>query len=135
MPELGLEKSIVDAGAYRNSVRRYRERGIVLPTFAELEDPARIPDRVRAALGPVDPDAPHPLNLFRVHWHNDAARTGFVDVPAHLVLPPALTGVAAPIVVALGDRFPMIGTHKAVYRSTRSRGDSNHGLPVRARFR
>ena len=35
-------------------------------------------------------------------------RTGTVAVPEHVVLPPALTGVEAPIVVALGDRFPMI---------------------------
>ena len=28
-----------------------------------------------------DPDAPDPRNLFRVHWHNDAARTGLVVDP------------------------------------------------------
>ena len=30
------------------------------------------------------------------------------------MLPPELTGVEAPIVVALGDRFPMIGAHKVL---------------------
>ena len=30
------------------------------------------------------------------------------------MLPSALTGVDAPIVVALGDRFPMIGSHKVL---------------------
>jgi cysteine synthase len=35
-------------------------------------------------------------------------------VPDHLVLPQALTGVAAPIIVALGDRFPMIRAHKVL---------------------
>ena len=69
---------------------------------------------MREALAGVGPDDPHPLNLFRVHWHNGADRTGFVDVPEHVVLPPELTGVEARIVVALGDRFPLIGAHKVL---------------------
>ena len=36
------------------------------------------------------------------------------EVPEHLVLAPELTGVDATIVVALGDRFPMIGAHKVL---------------------
>ena len=35
-------------------------------------------------------------------------------MPAHVVLPKALTGVKAPIVVLLGRRFPMIGAHKVL---------------------
>ena len=35
-------------------------------------------------------------------------------MPEHLVLPTAFTGVEAPIVVALGDRFPMIAAHKVL---------------------
>ena len=35
-------------------------------------------------------------------------------VPGHVVLPEALTGVKAPIVVLLGRRFPMIGAHKVL---------------------
>ncbi len=85
-----------------------------MPTFAELADPATIPGRVRDALGVVDPDAAHPLNLFRVHWYNDADRRGQVGVPEHVVLPPELTGVEAKIVVVLGDRFPMIAAHKVL---------------------
>ncbi len=37
-----------------------------------------------------------------------------VDVPDHLVLPRDLTGVDARIVVALGDRFPLIRAHKVL---------------------
>ena len=95
-------------------VDRLRENEVVLPTFRELADPATIPPRVRAALASVDPDAPHPLNLFRVHWHNDASRTGFTPVPEHVVLPRELTGVDARIVVAFGDRFPLIHAHKVL---------------------
>jgi cysteine synthase len=52
-----------------------------------------------------------------MHWYNDGSRTGVAAVPCHLVFPPALTGVRAPIVMALGSFFPMIGAHKvlAVY--------------------
>jgi cysteine synthase len=96
------------------AVGRCREAGVALPTFAQLADPALIPGVIRDALEAVGPDEPHPLNLFRVHWHNDARRTGFVDVPEHVVLPPQLTGVEARIVVALGDRFPLIGAHKVL---------------------
>ncbi len=87
---------------------------ITLPTFAELADPQQIAASTREALAHVDPDAPHPLNLFRVHWYNGADRHSLVDTPEHVVLPPSLTGVAAPIVVALGNRFPMIHAHKVL---------------------
>ena len=35
-------------------------------------------------------------------------------MPAHLIFPPELTGVRAPIVMALGCFFPMIGAHKVL---------------------
>jgi cysteine synthase len=114
MARLGLEREMVDRGVYERTVGRFREAKIALPTFAQLAEPSSIPASVRAALASVAPDEPHPLNLFRVHWYNDAARTGTVDTPGHLVLPESLTGVKAPIVVALGSRFPMIRAHKVL---------------------
>ena len=87
---------------------------IALPTFAQLTDPSLIPRGVREALAEIGPDAAHPLNLFRIHWFNDHRRTGLVPVPQHIVLPPSLTGVESPIVVALGDRFPLIRAHKVL---------------------
>ena len=99
---------------YERTVERFREAGIRLPTLGELTDPSTIPANVTEALASVDPDAPHPLNLFRVHWFNGADRRTIVPVPEHVVLPPELTGVDARIVVALGDRFPMIGAHKVL---------------------
>jgi cysteine synthase A len=114
MRRLGLERDLVDQGVYERTVGRFRDASIALPTFAELSDPSKIPDRIRAALASVDPDAPDALNLFRVHWYNDRARTGLVDVPDHVVLPAELTGVDAKIVVAFGNRFPMINAHKVL---------------------
>ena len=86
------------------NVERLRERGVVLPTFAQLANPSTIPQEIRTALKSIDPDAPHPLNLFRVHWTDGA----------HIVLPPSLTGVDAKILVLFGNRFPMIHAHKVL---------------------
>ena len=114
MARLGLERSIVDHAVYERTVARFRERRVRLPTFAELADPARVPAEIRAQLSSVGPDEAHPLNLFRVGWYNDAARTGAVEVPGYVELPSSLTGVKARIVAALGRRFPMIGAHKVL---------------------
>ena len=114
MAKLGLETEIVDRQAYDHSVSRFREAGIVLPTFAQLADPDKIPNRILERLETVEPDQPHPLNLFRVHWHNAADRRHQTDVPQYLELPQTLTGVAARIVLLLGDAFPMIRAHKVL---------------------
>jgi cysteine synthase A len=108
------EGGVVDEQVLEHAVARFREARIALPRFAQLADPDRIPDAVTARLAGVGPDDADPLNLFRVHWFNDASRTGRVAVPEHVVLPRELTGVDAPIVVALGDRFPLIAAHKVL---------------------
>jgi cysteine synthase len=110
-----LGRELVDGEVYEHAVKRFREEGIALPTFAQLADPATVPAPIRSALRTVGPGEAHPLNLWRVHWHNSATdprRT--VDVPEHLVLPSSLTGVDVPIVILLGNRFPMIGAHKVL---------------------
>lgn len=109
----GLLTDLIDDAGYHRSVDRFRSCGIVLPTFAQLADPSRIPEGIRDRLTDVDRDAADPLNLFRVHWYNDL-NGGIVDVPEHVVLPTELTGVEAPIIVAFGNRFPMIGAHKVL---------------------
>lgn len=109
-----LEREIVDRGVYDRAVRHFRAARVALPTFAELADPALVQREVRERLPGVDPDAAHALNLYRVHWRNGASRRDLVATPEHVVLPTALTGVDAPILVALGDRFPMIRAHKVL---------------------
>src|ERR1700730_6250287 len=114
MKSLGLERTLVDADVYQHSVKRFREEAIALPTFAQLADPALIPASVDAAVAAVDRNGRDPLNLYRVHWYNRATGPGRTDVPEHLVLPPELTGVDAPIVALLGNRFPMVRAHKVL---------------------
>jgi cysteine synthase A len=114
MARLGLERTVVDGAVYGRTVQRFREAGVVLPTLSQLRDPSTIPAAIAGKLAAVDPDSAHPLNLFRVHWYNGQDRRGLSKVPGHLELPQALTGVAARIVLALGDRFPMINAHKVL---------------------
>ena len=49
-----------------------------------------------------------------MHWYNRAGDPGLAAVPEHLVLPGSLTGVDAPIVLLLGNRFPMVRAHKVL---------------------
>jgi cysteine synthase len=109
-----IAATVADRGVRDQAAQWLRRAGARLPSFAELGRPSTIPQALIAALAAVDPDLPHAANLFRVHWFNDENRAGFAATPGHLVIPPALSGVASPIVVALGCRFPMIGAHKVL---------------------
>jgi len=109
-----LPRNVGDKTTYGRAVVHLRDADVRLPTFAELaEAPTALANHSKR-LATVDPDDADPANLFRVHWNNDAARTGLAAVPGHLRLPPSLTGVEAEIVVALGERFPMIAAHKVL---------------------
>jgi cysteine synthase len=111
---LGLESHIVDAQVYENSRQRFAERKILLPTFAQLAEPERIPAAVREKLAGLDPDEAHPLNLFRVHWYMDESRRRFARLPEYIELPREITGVDARIVLLVGANFPMIEAHKVL---------------------
>ncbi len=108
--QFGLADRVVDDAALANSVQRFRDQRIVLPTFAQLADPATIDADV---VGDADKNAPDARNLWRVHWHNDLSGDR-IAVPDHVVLPKELTGVDSPIIVVFGDRFPMITAHKVL---------------------
>src|SRR4051794_974797 len=108
--QFGLADRVIDEQALANSVRRFAEQGITLPTFAQLADPSTFDASIVAG---VDKNAADPKNLWRVHWYNDIAGQR-VDVPDHVVLPKSLTGVDSPIIVVFGDRFPMITAHKVL---------------------
>ena len=113
MTSLGLETGVVDDAAVARTAERFRQLGVVLPTFAQLADPTTVPAAVRGGLAAVPRDVPAPANLWRVHWFN-RLDGGMDDVPDHVVLPGELTGVDTPIVVVLGNRFPMVGSHKVL---------------------
>ncbi len=112
--ELGLVADVVDTHVYARTVERFRANEIALPTFAQLADPSLAPPGIAALLAATDKSEPHPANLWRVHWYNRLDGTGPTSVPEYLELPPELTGVEARIVLAFGNRFPMITAHKVL---------------------
>lgn len=109
-----LERNIVNDEVYRHAVERFKQSGILLPRISQLADPFAYRQEIEGHVQDAEPDSPDSRNLFRVHWHNGADRKSLVEVPEHIVLPPELTGVEAKIVVAIGNRFPMIRAHKVL---------------------
>jgi cysteine synthase len=105
---------VLDRTARDRAAAWLAQNRVRLPLFAELAEPRRIPKSIAASLGGIGADEPRPANLFRMHWYNDRARRDLAAVPVHLVLPPQLTGVPAPIIVALAALFPLIGAHKVL---------------------
>jgi cysteine synthase A len=94
------------------TVARARERGIIVPTFAQMKDPTRIPDDIVERLRDVGLWDLHPLNLFRITWKNEpTARGGGFGGVNYLEFPPELTGVPARIIALVGKWFPT-GAHK-----------------------
>jgi len=94
------------------AVARARQQNIVIPTYAQMKDPAKIPPAVKEDLKGIGLWDVHPRNLFRINWHNQprAKGGGFGDVN-YLELPSSLTGVPARIVALVGKWFPT-GAHK-----------------------
>ena len=89
-----------------------KDRDISIPTFAMMRDPSLIPDQVKTALKGIGLWDLHPLNLYRISWHNEptADGGGFGDVN-YVEWPSSLTGVSARIVSLVGKWFPT-GAHK-----------------------
>ncbi len=94
----------------QRTAKRCRERGIVIPTFAQMRDPASIPEAQKARLKGVGLWDVNPANLFRITWKNDVA-TGLFAGPNFLEIPSVITGVKARIFGMVGKFFPT-GAHK-----------------------
>ncbi|MGC8855585.1 MAG: pyridoxal-phosphate dependent enzyme [Anaerolineae bacterium] len=94
------------------AIRRARERNIIIPTFAQMKDPSRIPAKVKEELKNIGLWDLHPRNLFRITWHNQPVASGgtFGGVN-YLEFPSSLTGVPARIIALVGKWFPT-GAHK-----------------------
>jgi cysteine synthase len=96
----------------KRAIARARERNIIIPTYAQMKDPAKIPAKVKEELAKIGLWDIHPRNLFRINWHNEPKSSGggFGEVNT-LELPSALTGVPARIIAIVGKWFPT-GAHK-----------------------
>ncbi|HSM02248.1 MAG TPA: pyridoxal-phosphate dependent enzyme [Acidimicrobiia bacterium] len=103
----------VDEEVLRRAAARAAERGVVIPTFAQMIDPSgQVPDVIARRLRRIGLWDLDPLNLFRITWHNQpvAEGGGFGSVN-WLEVPPSLSGVDARIVALVGKWFPT-GAHK-----------------------
>jgi len=96
----------------KKTVRRCQEKGILLPTFAQMKNPELIPNQIREELKTIGLWDVHPRNLFRITWKNDPKEFGgdFGDVN-YMELPSEITGVKARIIALVGKWFPT-GAHK-----------------------
>jgi len=102
----------IDSETRARNVERLRANGILLPTFAQMRDPDKIPGPILARLADVGLWDVNPLNLFRICWKNEAVPSGgtFSGVNS-IEIPPQLTGVEARIIGLVGKWFPT-GAHK-----------------------
>ncbi len=94
----------------QKSIKRAREKNIILPTFEELKNPEKIPPEIIAELKGIGLWDLHPRNLFRINWSNDY-ETGGIGGINHLEIPKEITGVKARIIGLVGKFFPT-GAHK-----------------------
>ena len=96
----------------QHSIERVRERGIIIPTFAQMRNPDLIPADIKSRLSKIGLWDVNPLNLFRITWKNEpvAFGGGFGNVN-FMELPSTLTGTEARIIVLVGKWFPT-GAHK-----------------------
>jgi len=94
----------------KKTAARCKERGIVIPTFAQMRDPKLIPASITSKLSGVGLWDVDPVNLFRITWKNDM-KTGLFGGVNYREIPSAITGVRARIVGLVGKYFPT-GAHK-----------------------
>ena len=108
---------MIDLTVYKENleqnIQKARERGIVLPTFAQMRSPeSKIPEETLKRLKTVGLWDINPLNLFRITWKNEQkTRGGLFGKPNYIVLPSKLTGIEAAVICMVGKFFPT-GCHK-----------------------
>ncbi len=94
------------------SIKRAKERNIIIPTFAQMKNPELISEKVKNELKTIGLWDVHPRNLFRISWHNESIPKGgkfggvnFIEFPS------SLTGTEARVIALVGKWFPT-GAHK-----------------------
>jgi len=102
----------INGAVLDRAVARCRERGVVIPTFAQMRDPGLIPESIHQRLSGVGLWDVDPANLFRITWKNEPTRHGGgFNTGNWIEFPSSLTRVEARIVGLVGTWFPT-GAHK-----------------------
>lgn len=107
-----LIDKVANERALESAIKRFKERGIILPTFEQQRNPDLIPQKIKDQLKNVGLWDINPLNLFRITWKNEPKdKGGLYGNVNYIELPKTLTGVDARIVLLIGKWFPT-GAHK-----------------------
>jgi hypothetical protein len=59
-----------------NTVKRCREKHIIIPTYKQMRNPELIPEKIKQRLSDVGLWDVNPLNLFRITWQNEPVPRG-----------------------------------------------------------
>ena len=102
----------VNEAVLQRTIKRARERRIILPTFAQQKHPDTIPSVIVEKLADLGLWDVNPLNLFRITWKNEPqSHGGGFNDGNWIEFPSSLTGVDARIIGVVGKWFPT-GAHK-----------------------
>ena len=111
-PMIEIIDKIVNPEVRAKAARRFKEKGIILPTFAQMRNPELVPDKIKNQLKDVGLWDLNPANLFRITWKNEPKeKGGLYGKVNYLEIPSEISGVQARIVLLLGKWFPT-GAHK-----------------------
>ncbi len=94
----------------KNTIKRCKEKGIILPKFSELQNPETINKKIIEKLKGISKEETHPLNLFRINWQNDL-NTGGIGEINYFEIPKEITEIKARVIGLVGSTFPT-GAHK-----------------------
>jgi cysteine synthase A len=96
----------------KHGIQRAKDQNIIIPTFAQMKNPALTPDSITQSLAGIGLWDITPENLFRITWKNQPTPSGggFGGVN-YIEFPSALTGTDARIIALVGKWFPT-GAHK-----------------------
>ncbi|MBN2628494.1 MAG: pyridoxal-phosphate dependent enzyme [Spirochaetales bacterium] len=96
----------------KKNIQRCREKGILLPTFAQMKNPEAIPGEIKEKLKETGLWDVDPVNLFRITWQNEPKEKGGVYGDVNFIeIPKSISGVDARIIALVGKWFPT-GAHK-----------------------
>jgi len=94
------------------TVKRARERNIIIPTYEQMKHPEKVPEKVKEELKSIGLWDVHPRNLFRITWKNEQkTKGGGFNGVNYIEFPSSLTGTEARIIALVGKWFPT-GAHK-----------------------
>ncbi|MFZ4741805.1 MAG: pyridoxal-phosphate dependent enzyme [Bacteroidales bacterium] len=103
---------VINPAVRDNAVKRFKEKGIVLPTFAQMNNPDLIPDTIKEKLKTIGLWELNPLNLFRISWKNEPKeKGGLYGNVNYIEIPKKLSGIDTRIFLLIGKWFPT-GAHK-----------------------